>query len=81
VVIDGRKMDTIKCGSIRKIFLEPGYHKIHLEFEYRPYGTYSSQTIDFHLDQGENLEFKCGVNFHMMYLLYFSKKIIYLKKK
>jgi len=80
IIIDGEIAGSIRCGSERRCTLPSGGHEIHLEFDHKSFGTYRSGKVRFSLKPNEEIRYTCGVSFSMMYLLYFSKEIIYLKK-
>jgi hypothetical protein len=80
IIIDGEITGSIRCGSEWRFTLPPRDHEIYLEFDYKSFGTYRSKKVRFNLKPNEEIRYTCGVSFFMMYLLYFSKEIIFLKK-
>lgn len=79
IIIDGKIIGSIRNGSERRFTLPSGDHELHLEFDYKFFGTYRSGKVKFNLKPNEEIKYTCGISFSMMYLLYFSKEIIYLK--
>ncbi len=67
VVIDGKLQGLIKSGETFHFKLSPGEHTIHIKIDWC-----RSQVKAFTLDEGQNMEMRCGTDYNSWQCLYMS---------